>query len=220
MRPYRLRDGLSYCLIDGHPLFLDTAADRYFRLSGDTERAFISYIERPTPDAAKRLVDRNILAEGPPDPVSTGAVVPSAEASALEQPFPSASCGPRMAVEVLATVFRTRHRLGTQRLQSILDDLAAFRRHAATRTTTTDDDALVRHAQAFLQVRRLVPIETCCLPDSIAMVTFLARRHLQAHIVFGVTRDPFSAHCWAQSGGLVLNDTLGNTRSYAVIRVV
>ena len=122
--------------------------------------------------------------------------------------------------EVLITVFRVRHRLANRKLESILKDLVKLRRRMDARETGTEEDSLVEHARAFICARRLIPFETCCLPDSIAMATFLARRRLYTHIVFGVTGDPFSAHCWAQSGQLVLNDTLGNTRSYSIIRVV
>lgn len=65
-----------------------------------------------------------------------------------------------------------------------------------------------------------MPVETRCLLDSIAIVKFLARRHFHANIVIGVTGDPFSAHCWAQIHDMVLNDTIGNVRSFTPIRVI
>ena len=59
-----------------------------------------------------------------------------------------------------------------------------------------------------------------CLLDSIALVRFLARRGLYAQLVFGVTDDPFSAHCWVQAGDLVLNDTVGDVSAHTPIRVI
>jgi hypothetical protein len=58
------------------------------------------------------------------------------------------------------------------------------------------------------------------LLDSLAMVMFLAKRGLHASIVIGVTSAPFSAHCWVQTGDLVLNDTVGNARAFTPIRVI
>lgn len=52
------------------------------------------------------------------------------------------------------------------------------------------------------------------------MIIFLARRRLHASIVFGVTGDPFGAHCWVQTSDLVLSDTLGNATGHTPIRVV
>jgi len=52
------------------------------------------------------------------------------------------------------------------------------------------------------------------------LVRFLARRRLSASIVFAVTTNPFNAHCWVQSGDLVLNDTVGNAILHTPIRVV
>ena len=75
-------------------------------------------------------------------------------------------------------------------------------------------------AAAFRSARPYVPIDTCCLLDSIAMITFLAKRQLHADLVFGVTADPFSAHCWAQYGTTVLNDALGHALTYTPIRVI
>lgn len=48
---------LSYCLIDGHPLFLDLAGDRYFRLPATTEQAFLAHLDgAPLASAAARML--------------------------------------------------------------------------------------------------------------------------------------------------------------------
>lgn len=75
-------------------------------------------------------------------------------------------------------------------------------------------------AAAFLSARLYVPIDMCCLLDSIAMIKFLAKRELHADLVFGVTGDPFSAHCWAQYGTTVLNDALGHALALTPIKVI
>ena len=57
---------LSYCLIDGHPLFLDLAGDRYFRLPATTVQAFLAHLDgAPLASAAARmLVARGIALHG------------------------------------------------------------------------------------------------------------------------------------------------------------
>jgi hypothetical protein len=65
-----------------------------------------------------------------------------------------------------------------------------------------------------------VPIEPVCLLDSLSLLRFLSRRGLSTNIVFGVTPEPFAAHCWVQAGDMVLNEALFDTHAYTPIRMV
>nr|WP_242069275.1 lasso peptide biosynthesis B2 protein [Paenibacillus dendritiformis] len=111
----------------------------------------------------------------------------------------------------------------TRSLKDILIDLDAYRRRKVpspmSQSPTLTED-IVRAAHGFRLARRYVPIEPLCLLDSLALLKFLAKRGLHADLIFGVTSDPFSAHCWLQSGGLVLNDTVGNANSHTPMRVI
>ncbi len=75
-------------------------------------------------------------------------------------------------------------------------------------------------AYIFRLARPYIPIKPNCLLDSLALAKFLARRNLYADVVFGVTSDPFSAHCWLQTGTVVVNDSVGNVDTYTPIRVI
>ncbi|THF64869.1 lasso peptide biosynthesis B2 protein [Pseudothauera nasutitermitis] len=222
MTSYRLHDDLSFCHIDGRLIFLDTREDRYFLLSDHLERAFDAHtegIDLP-PDDIARLVERNIITDAPPSTRSSRSSIANASRSALElssTPTPS-SFG--AVAELFAIILRTKVLLKTQRLQATLDDAIAYRtRHASLERRDTEE-RLLDSAHAFLRARKLIPIDTRCLLDSLSMMIFLARRHLHSNIVFGVTNDPFTAHCWVQTGDLILNDAVGNTRAYATIRVI
>jgi hypothetical protein len=46
-----------------------------------------------------------------------------------------------------------------------------------------------------------------CLFDSLALSEFLSLYGLFPHWLFGVTANPFAAHCWLQQGGIVVNDS-------------
>lgn len=219
MIAYRLPRAVTFCLVNGRPLFLDLTADLYFRLSGETERAFTSYLEHQNPDVGSYLLERGVLTVAPPGYVLEPASFPRAEASALEHPHTAALPGPLVALEVLLIVFWTKFRLATCSIDVVLRRLA----DSLARTnpcSPINEELLVRYTHAFLSIRRLIPIPTCCLPDSVALACFLTRRKLPFHIVIGITDDPFSAHCWVQLGNMVLNDTVGNTRVYTVIRVI
>lgn len=220
MTNYRLQDGLSFCLVDGHAVFLDIRNDRYFRLSGQMERMFMAYVEgsHGLPDLAP-LIERNILTASPPPSYIAQDLVDAAQSSALELPASPLPCGIGTATEVFTTVCWTQIRLKTRRLKAILDKTVDFR----CRTLAPErnlEPALLNSTRVFLKARKLVPIENCCLLDSLSLASFLTKRRLYVNIVFGVTSDPFSAHCWVQSGNIVLNDTVGHTRTYTVIRVI
>lgn len=75
----------------------------------------------------------------------------------------------------------------------------------------------VAAARLFAQAILYVPQLDRCLPRTLALLDFLARRGHCAQLVFGVRTHPFEAHCWAQAGGLILNDTVARTRWYTPI---
>lgn len=59
-----------------------------------------------------------------------------------------------------------------------------------------------------------------CLWDSLALAFFLLRRKVQCEWVFAVQMQPFGAHCWIESGDVLLNDALEYARQFIpIIRV-
>lgn len=61
---------------------------------------------------------------------------------------------------------------------------------------------------AFASLRLLYPRPYLCLFDSLALLEFMRLFGLAPRWVFGVTPEPFEAHCWLQAGETILNDTL------------
>lgn len=222
MNLYESRDDLSFCRIDGHVVFLDVGHDRYFRLSSRLEAAFEAHLEGAEvsqPDLA-HLVERGVLYRAPTPAQWTRHPVATAMRSALELPSGPSRVGPRLILDVCAVVYRTHRWLKARRLNALLAPLARRTRSAAVAARVAAEGELIAATRQFLAARKFVPIETCCLLDSISLLTFLARRDLSAHMVIGVTHDPFTAHCWVQAQDLILNDAVGNTRAFSVIRVV
>jgi hypothetical protein len=71
----------------------------------------------------------------------------------------------------------------------------------------------------FLSLRPLYPREYLCLFDSLCLVHFLAQFGHFPQWIFGVKLEPFGAHCWVQSGDVVLNDTVEVIGQYTPILV-
>lgn len=222
-----LAPDLSYCLIDGHPVFLDIESDRYFRLSHALEQVFLAYTRGTLlPDSDRdKLAGCGIVATGSRD-ISLVPAAPVAlpTESAMEQAAPYRPEKTNAALDVLGTVCSTWLRLRRHSLKSNLIAMRAHRDNHAKAASLALSPVLRERfcnaATAFQNARLYVPVPTCCLHDSIAMVRFLARRGLFAHLVFGIMANPLSAHCWVQAGHLVLNDTVGNTRAHTPIRVI
>ncbi|MFC5526773.1 lasso peptide biosynthesis B2 protein [Rhodanobacter ginsengisoli] len=226
---YQLREDLSFCDVDGHLIFLDVAQDRYFRLAGHLEKAMRCF-QAHQGVASTLLADLSaarILVEVPGvEAHSTIANILLPSRSAIEQP--TATAGDRLSVahvaEVVATVWSTRRQLKARTLKTNLDEACAYRDRnagAIEAATTADCEAdLLQANWQFVRARRYVPIEPTCLLDSLSLLRFLSRRGLPANIVFGVTPEPFAAHCWVQAGGVVLNETLSDAHAHTPIRII
>lgn len=218
---------LSFCRIDGHLIFLDIGNDRYFRLPDHLEVALISHLEgndltSQEADELSRRIDLKKLLGNVGNEADSALAPPSHSATEQRNGYRAFHIG--VLLEVLATVASTQLQLKTRTLKQVIDSLTVRRGRSFLTAPLGPTEALTRRALeaagTFTAARPYVPIETCCLLDSISLVRFLSRRGLAASVVFGVIRDPFSAHCWVQAGEWVLNDTLGNIAANTPIRTV
>jgi hypothetical protein len=215
---YALRHGLSFCRVDDHLIFLDTQNDRYFRLPLRLERRFAAYAAGNEDTDVGELVGRSILVQAPDSQERIAVVkVECVSRSALEQACP-AKLHLSVLVEAFIATCSIRWQLKTRPLHEVIDSTATLRPNEHSSPAT--EQWLIEASTEFRIARSYTPVETRCLLDSLAMVRFLARRKLHASLVFGVTSDPFSAHCWVQAGDLVLNDTVGHAKAHTPIRVI
>lgn len=222
--PYQLNADVTFCRIDGTTIFLDTRADRYFRLTAELERAFHAYLTGagdldPNLDA---LLDKSVFGSFSSSGLLRAHIgIGSPISSVLESPQATGQPTARILLHVFAIICRTRWQLGRYGLHHTLSELVAYReRNARQESIGSPQESLLAAAGAYWRSRPLVPIEPRCLLDSIAMVRFLANRGMRADLVFGVTGNPFSAHAWAQSARIILTDSLGNASAHTPIRVV
>jgi len=223
---YKLRDGLSFCFVDGHPIFLDVSGDRYFMLPTILEHAFTAYIDGRESSAAtlRTLCEREILV--PAEHSGRICQIPPAEVatrSATEEHTRDKGVSARVYFEVLTIVFKIRRRLRKGGLYELLNDLAVRRKRKASPAGTFSHESIeasiVAATNQFRNARKWVPLGTTCLLDSLSLATYLANRHLPANLVFGVTLSPFAAHCWVQFRHIVLNETVTGATAHTQILV-
>lgn len=224
---WKLHEDLSFCRVGGRFVFLDVGRDRYFHLPEAQEHAFTSLVNGDDTDEAviRHLADQHILEEAmEPDSVPRPASIATVSRSAFEEADGHEAPGIGALVEVLAITYATSRQLKRKRLKAVLDQTASYCRHRiarASRTVMTCKTVDAHSASAlFMRARAFSPIDTICLLDSLSMLKFLANRGLHANLVFAVTSDPFSAHCWVQSGDTVLNDTVGSAHAHTPIWVL
>lgn len=105
------------------------------------------------------------------------------------------------------------------RRRSIAATLARLRRRRGPPPEQAPEDRrrLAELVAVFNRLRPLYPHAYRCLFDSLALLGFLTRHGLPPRIVFGVTGDPFQAHCWVQLGTLLINEDDERVRRFAPI---
>lgn len=225
MKRLRLHRDLSYCRVDNHLIFLDIQNDRYFRLTGRLESTLATYLDggdTPYSDI-RNLMEQKILIDGPAGydhaPLSPQE---TPTRSAMEEVAYARRASVGELMDTFAIVCSTQWQLKVHGLKQTLRNLASFREKRTSQASKSRPGKahVLEAAAAFRSARLYIPIDTCCLLDSIAMVKFLAERELHADLVFGVTAEPFSAHSWTQHGTVVLNDALGHALAFTPIRVI
>lgn len=111
-------------------------------------------------------------------------------------------------------------RLRRQTFESIVMVVEARRLKRSGREPSVDPHRLRYFVAAFNALRLWYPRTYLCLFDSLALLEFLAWQDIYPRWVFGVTADPFLAHCWLQEGSTVLNDSLNRVSGYTPIMSV
>jgi hypothetical protein len=207
---------LSFGLVDQHFIFMDERTDTYFTLDPSSERRLHRLLqdrkplERDTPLLdALGIADEQLIVRQ--------ADYPSPSQSLLDSnrtPRPSVG----KIVKTACLVLHTRSQLRTQGIERVLQTLSARSDESVTDEAWRDD---ISHETAtFLGMRKLLPIGRNCLLDSLALLRWLGAYRSGVALLFGVKLDPFAAHCWVQSSGLVLNDSVETVAAFTPVRVI
>jgi len=106
----------------------------------------------------------------------------------------------------------------TFRLRSLSHTLDDLGRQPAGDATNTDIESVRRLTNVFSTLRPFAyASRDRCLFDSLALLSFLRRYRMRAHLVIGVRTAPFAAHSWVQFDKYVLNGTANYTRWFTPI---
>lgn len=219
MPVHRLAPGVSFALVAGVATFLDLRRDRYFRLDPDLAAAFDLLREGGDdalhPATLDRLEATGLFVRGRGGARIEPARATAPERSALDREAPGGAFPLTTAAEALWLLRGGRRRLARDGLHEVIE-----RRRASARPVPQCAERCADAARRFVRARRLVPTAPNCLADSLALDRYLTRRSMACELIFGVKLDPFAAHCWMQSGGVVLNDSVDTIAAFEPILTV
>lgn len=208
----------TVCVASDKLILLDLRQDRYFHVPEALTDIMLKWLEAaecsPPPTPIARMLERSGIAQ-PVDPIASNSMreciaIPRTLTSPTWLKAPGRSAN---ILDIAAIVTRTWVKLRRTPLRSILQD------RAATTSFREDTENLVERSTAFDRARAFAPVPRRCLLDSLALSTWLSRSGVPGRLVFGVTARPFSAHCWLQVPGSILNDSYDHVSRFTPILV-
>ena len=220
---YSLPSYLSYCRAAAGTILLDLRRDWYFQLDPALEPTF-SALARGDEQAAdarhlRSLLELGVLEVRENRPTRLEPATVSAPIRSWRDEAGAGRASPLFIAEVWLAVRRARRQVSAVPFEHVIDRLR--RRKAACANPTVDNrEALTTLASRYAGARRSTPIDAVCLQDSLALLDVYARRGLFPSFVIGVTTAPFAAHCWLQTGELILNEALDEAAQFLPILVV
>jgi len=208
-----IREGLSYCLCDGRPVFMDLDSRRYLTLPAQLCGSFLALMagERVVPQSdIDRLIALRVIRPG------TGSRQPREIL-----PPPSRELVPARQTSSVITALAAQG-IATWQVRRI--DFRRLLADEAARPPRDRQDAdehdLGRLRRAFERVANWFGEANECLPRSLAFRRLALRYGHRPSLVIGVRINPFGAHCWVQSGERVDSDSIERVRLFTPIHVI
>ncbi len=222
-----LRNHIYLCRGARHWVLLDVNRDKYHCIGRREFEALGPFLEgwrgapntsadgsgalpRAAEELATALSSQGILSEDSADTKDARATDFRHPTQAIDPDCPRASHrSPWVhAGRFFASCRRASRELRRQTLQVTLDSVRARKAANLAGATAPDLERARSLVLVFNRLRWYYPRPYLCLFDSLALLHFLARFQVFPDWVFGVSADPFEAHCSVQLGDVVLNDTV------------
>lgn len=235
MGRYLLTSHVFVCISGEQVILLDLHRDQYLALSDESARLLgsvivdwpvepIGGVQQNIDATVEELVARGLITLDPQQGKPAGMIehprpsetlLPQAQLFADSRSPRSSARALRFARIAVAAV-QARLWLRFHSIEWIVNNLSR-----GEVRPPLDESAARCHVALFYRARPfLFSSRNACLFDSLALLLFLRRAGVYPQWVFGVRTGPFAAHCWLQSGSIVLNDTVDNVRSYTPIMAV
>jgi len=218
MTGFTLRDGLSFCRTEGHTIFLDLYADRYFGLRPSLDEAFGSLVEADHIDDRQcdALLEAGIIIRSPADvrPAPCQRSHPSEARLHIAKPRLS----PAYVASALTRRLWWRARLRQLPFSRNIRSIERRKLSVAPRTAPTD--RLAHIDRAYRQAAMILSAHDQCLPTALSLASWLIALGIRPDLVLGVKLNPFEAHSWVEVDGMVIADDPDQVRPFCPIRII
>lgn len=239
MEVCRLQSHVYMCQTNGHFVFLDLKKDEYTGLDRSQTHILEDYFcgARSYYDSEKRealretnaigvllksLTDGGLLTTEPTGgkpPASTSITQPTAPLLSDD----ASSTFSLKSTDVWSFFLATAHAsvvLRWRSIESIVSQVQSRKRRHLGKSESFDFDKARRLVAMFNALRVFYGREYLCLFDSLALINFLSHYNVYPSWVYGVTAEPFQAHCWVQEGDYVFNEAVEIATNYTPIMAV
>lgn len=197
---------MALAIAQGHAIFLDCSADRYFALSPYENDAVVRLLDGEDVDArSKRAIAAAIGIEAEPDTLRAlmaGDLPPLA----AKKPSEKRHAGWSIRLAAARRYFTAKVVLRVQGLQASLERLAGEGVIPIPEANARTKKAVERIAGAHRWLAGQITANDDCLLRSLALATHLRSARCPACLVIGVRADPFAAHCWVMSGNVLVEE--------------
>jgi hypothetical protein len=213
---WQVGDSLTACFATDRILFLDVKRDRYLALPPGDTQMLLACLQQADggdlPEPCREMLARLGLVDAR---ARTGLrvaarTVTRPEAIDSEWP-PRTALTPSILFNVARAVIPAAREIRTRPLELVLR-----RRMDADAASPPLRNRGQRVAE-FHSARPFIPVPRVCLHDSLALFEWLGGVRGGTELVFGVSAQPFAAHCWVQADGLVLDDHPDNPSRFQPI---
>ncbi|SEJ72960.1 Transglutaminase-like superfamily protein [Sphingobium sp. AP50] len=209
---YKLRNGLHFCVSEGRLILFDVPGDRYFALQPAADAAFQDIARGHEPGPAVRELERAkilIWSDSDSEPLRPASVTKAIREIDCESASPFVRFSTRCVIAQLRAIAWLRLR----NFEAVIGSLGTRYRNG----TDGREQEMIALSRAFAATAPLRLRHRHCLSSSLAYFHVIRTLGMNAKLVMGVCAQPFSAHCWVQSGETVLNDRLENIAPFQPI---
>jgi hypothetical protein len=236
---YTISRHVFMCIRDDDLVLLDIARDQYLALEAARTIGLGAVVQGwPVKDTApgrevqtspgddqalaRELLQRGILtaniASGKNGtPVTVVPVVAELTADAAGRQSPRPADAIMLTGSSISAALSLRYRP----FDRVIRHIERRKQNRGTRPGFVDWDVVRRLIGAHGYLRPfLFSARNQCLFECLVLMNFFARHNFFPTWVFGVHTRPFAAHCWIQSEGVVLNDTLDRVSRYTPIMAI
>ena len=218
-----------FCLADGHYVFLDLRSDEYLCLGRTQTDEFKDLLNGhrlldESSAVVRTLLEQGLLVESEahgkrpaPLQVDTASTSPMVDSDKGPAHAGRPGIGPAHVRKFFAAAAAASWNLRWQSIEQTVRVVERRKRANRDAFAPADGASIVDLFAIFQSLRPYYPRPYLCLFDSLALIHFLARFGVFPQWVYGVRLEPWGAHCWVQSGDMVVNDIVDNVNGYTPI---